>query len=535
MTRYLVAADADQIQNFLFRSSHLREVIGGSMLLTHFCENVGTNNKQNTIISVGGNFRLAFDSDAEAKRFLENLAEQFRAETGGTLTAVGPVEYQPDRPGDFSDKNKALQRTLQEAKLRRWGAEAVAHMPFMAFCASCGTEVAVHYTTPTPELPAESQVKTYLCDSCIGKAAERSAQRDRFFDAFREAIQVIIVEQDLKSDHPLRSHPLGTPRDPADNIGRLDPAQYVGYILADGNGMGKWFGASESKEMLTERSTTLEAAMWASLAEPMATLVERLEERMRVRGWLPIVPLIVGGDDLFALVPARYALDIARRIGEQFEKKLERETSGRATMGLAVIICQSHYPYALVHERGEQLLKRAKQFGKKLDVSAVTFEVIVGNELVGEKDQQGGYRSTLKPYWIGSAEKMSRTGGAGLALTVLLDQRLALKDLPGKRLAELRDLFDSAEVSEIRDDKDLARWTSRLNTLRQRIGSAKLDRALLKLGREDERGLDNIWRSVLRPDKKDPYSAHGMLDLIEMWDYAYNLDVLDIDYRPEAE
>jgi len=36
MTRYLVAADADQIQNFLFRSSHLREVIGGSMLLTHF-------------------------------------------------------------------------------------------------------------------------------------------------------------------------------------------------------------------------------------------------------------------------------------------------------------------------------------------------------------------------------------------------------------------------------------------------------------------------------------------------------------------
>jgi hypothetical protein len=37
MTRWLLAAEADQIQDSIFRSSRLREVVGGSQLLTRFC------------------------------------------------------------------------------------------------------------------------------------------------------------------------------------------------------------------------------------------------------------------------------------------------------------------------------------------------------------------------------------------------------------------------------------------------------------------------------------------------------------------
>lgn len=36
MARYLLAAEADQIQDFIFRASHLREVVGGSQLMTRF-------------------------------------------------------------------------------------------------------------------------------------------------------------------------------------------------------------------------------------------------------------------------------------------------------------------------------------------------------------------------------------------------------------------------------------------------------------------------------------------------------------------
>lgn len=37
---YLLAAEADRIQDLVFRSSSLREVVGGSQLLSRFCDEV---------------------------------------------------------------------------------------------------------------------------------------------------------------------------------------------------------------------------------------------------------------------------------------------------------------------------------------------------------------------------------------------------------------------------------------------------------------------------------------------------------------
>ena len=61
-TRYLLAAEADKIQDFIFRASHLREVVGGSQLLTRFCGEVperllsryGNDAKENVVINSGG-------------------------------------------------------------------------------------------------------------------------------------------------------------------------------------------------------------------------------------------------------------------------------------------------------------------------------------------------------------------------------------------------------------------------------------------------------------------------------------------------
>ncbi len=518
MTRHLVAADADQIQNLLLRSSHLREVIGGSMLLTRFCQGVKQELRTDAIISAGGNFRLAFDSPEQARQFKESLAEDFRAQSGGTLTTAGPLAYEPVQ---FEPANRQLQQDLRLAKLSRSGEEAVAHMPFMALCASCGVELATRHATPTPELPLDRQERPiYLCATCNAKALERRDDRPGFFDDFRSAIGA--MHPDLK--------PLRNPGDPAEAVGKFDWSRYVGYILADGNGMGKLFDQCRSEEALADLSQALDRALWAGLAEPINHLLERLDERKQKPNWMPIVPLIVGGDDLLALVPARYALDIARRIGEQFERSL----NAGATIALSVIICQNHYPYSLAYERGKHLLKASKRIGKAFGLSTVTFEVIKGNALAdGDEEGQGSRpRSTLKPYVIGAPEKIAAAETRGfLPLSVALDQRLALKNLPGKRLNELRRLFDQVNAH----DYDPERWQSNLQALRHRIDREELGAGLAALGVETARHGDTIWRSVLLPYKTDPHLAHGMPDVIEAWDYAYQLHVPDQLYRPEAE
>lgn len=535
MKRYLVAADADQIQNLLFRSSHLREVIGGSMMLSQFCKEE-TNPALAKIIAYfhgkvilndGGSFRLAFDSGKEAKGFLECLADLFREETDGTLTVAGPIEYED---GEFRSKNETLQLELLNAKYCRTGAEAEPQLPISAFCTSCGIGLAAQHVRPAWELPGEE--KTYLCDFCHGKAEDKLLKAHFFYQDYRDAI---------KKKHAADFNKfLENPKDPAELIGSLDATQYVGYVLADVNGMGRHFNRRESPEELTKLSDDLMAALWASLAAPIPDLIKRLQERKsgerelikKLENHMPIVPLILGGDDMLALVPARYALDIGCRIGQAFEENTEMSALG-VTIGVAVIICQNHYPYTLAYERGHELLQQAKKHGKSQKRSALGFEVILGNELkpsIADKtSKKKAFRSTLKPYWIGSNAHTEKS--AGSHLDTLLDQRFELRDIPKKRLHELRQLFDQKHLDDTinQDQTKLHEWLKELEEKCRRIGVTQLNGVLAALGDESK----NIWRSVSRLPKEAPYSAHGLLDLIEAWDYAYKLDKPDKEYQPK--
>lgn len=531
------------------------------MMLSDFCNSTVSGivkklknaSDKDIIISAGGSFRLAFDDEQSACDFLEYLAEHYRKQTGGTLTTAGPVEY--DKSGnatignpvanelqnDFGAKNRALTLQLLEAKLNRAGAEAVKQMPITAVCTSCGTELAAKYDTPTRELPEDERVETYLCSNCLSKAEERHNQKSRVFNYYREAIQEWEKNNEKEIDYPLTN-----PLDPPKLIGSLDPTQYVGYILADANGMGKQFNKCESEGELRHFSEKLEKAMWVGLADPIAKLIERLDERKllgKLEGRMPIVPLIVGGDDLLALVPARYALDIARRLCEQFEKQMQEE---KATLGLAVIICQNHYPYTLAYERGKYLLDQAKKRGKNLGqdstLSAINFEMVVGNELKNESMKKSGQNSSglsvsLKPYWVWEKIENKSAASAGKSLSILLDQRLLLKDLPRKRLAELRRHFDLVpninKLSGAVKSKILDKWYDDLEALQVRINSPELNKAIFLLGNEKGKTLSEMWKIVSQPNQPS-YPAHGLLDLIEVWDYAYKLDEPDNNYRPEA-
>ena len=95
MARYLLAAEADKIQDLIFRSSRLREVVGASQLLTRFCKMVPDSlidAETEIIISDGGSFRILFKNENTAKIFGEYLCEIYRLATGGTLTVAEPVK-----------------------------------------------------------------------------------------------------------------------------------------------------------------------------------------------------------------------------------------------------------------------------------------------------------------------------------------------------------------------------------------------------------------------------------------------------------
>jgi len=539
MTRYLLAAEADQIQDLIFRAAHLREVVGGSQLLTRFGDRkdgapmaLGIPD-HDLIVSGGGSFRALFDSPERAIQFGQQLAEVYYQATGGSLTAIAEPEAVKDE-ADFARASQVAQQKLREAKRKRPGRLTTAHLPYVAFCASCG----VGLTSGHEKRHPKAEQPQYLCDDCLAKGAERTEESLGAF--LKPFVQAVVGEQENPYDYiwPGRDRP-GAEReiDPTTDLGRFDPRNYVAYLVADGNNMGKVFDYCDQKQM-----RQLSDAMTVELRASLAAATQELKKGQAevAVDFIPALPLILGGDDLFALLPAPWALDFARHFCTEFEERMtalvnrknlseRNKLPRRITVAAGVVVCKANYPFYLAHAVGEERLKAAKQVAKRLAKepggrmrSVVDFEIILGSQ-AGARPEQGKYRATLRPYWLTDD---GLPPGWGVKLDALLDQRRELRHLPGKRLAQLRALYYPSALRIAEDD--LSRWDAQKKALLQRIGRdqdtrAQVESAFAALGGGD-------WYTIERKEDKE-WHGHGLPDLLEAWDFAYRLDRPRRDYE----
>jgi len=539
VTRYLLAAEADKIQDFIFRSSHLREVVGGSQLLLRFCEEVpryllprfGGNPDNDIIINDGGSFRILFDDADQARDFGVHLAEVYRLATGGTLTVAEPVEVN----GNFGWASKEAEENLRRAKRWREDWQSQEHLPYMAFCASCGMGLAAEH-----RVYYEGEKLQYLCISCLNKSAERAGTDEPglFLKKFYQ--EVVKKEELIRADWPGKQKRRNrAEKNILEDIADYDPRHYVAYLLADGNSMGEVFSKCQSRGQMHALSNGLADAIRSALAEPTKAIMEKNQLNDRT-GFIPVLPLILGGDDLFALIPAPWALDFARCFCQKYEAEMAALVKDIGlsdvvpTVSVAVVICKHKHPYALAHAAGKARLKEAKQLSKRriLDggqpCSAVDFEVVLGGRLVSGP-LNGEVRVTLRPYWVTDSEG----DDWGLPVQWLLDRRWELRIVPSKRLSELQNLYDAA--SDLQDPDEMGLWDAKLQRLVKRIEQknreqGKAVRVALELLGANEGNETGYWRKVGRYPENTWY-GHGLPDLLEAWDFALSLDKSAREYE----
>lgn len=567
MPRWLLAAEADRIQDLVFRSSRLVEVVGGSALLARFCTEVPRAlmrrhlrrdpDDADVIIAAGGAFRMAFDHAAVARAVGRDLAEMYHRVTEGTLTVAEPRPYATDGGGPgFDDASRDAEADLRARKVdRRGDATALAHMPYVAFCASCAVELAAEFARRHAD-----ERDRYLCSSCVRRADERdrdgaAASRDGFLSRFLIALQSGGFDVGAVQGHDLLTTD-------ADKVSRLDARSYVAYLLADGNGSGVLFDTCRDPATMRRLSAELDKTMWAALAAATVPLTSRLGDSTAKRNGpaVPVIPLVVAGDDLFTLLPASYAVDFARRACLEFESRLGAAADAlglrggrtRPTMSAAVVVCKRSYPYALAHRHGEALLAQAKALARAallrdgLALSTVSFSVVLGGEFAGDEAAARRGRQylvpTACPYSVGGDGASPDAAKYALDASELLDARWRLRNLPGKRRAELRHLFDVDLPVEDGDPaaafEALGReWAPRLQTLVARVSPGVGRR------RTDEDGLQLVLRRLAGEEPLgwrafDGRSASGrwsgVPDLLELWDFAMDLDRDPKDYGETA-
>ncbi|NET88418.1 MAG: type III-B CRISPR-associated protein Cas10/Cmr2 [Kamptonema sp. SIO1D9] len=106
---------------------------------------------------------------------------------------------------------------------------------------------------------------------------------------------------------------------------------YISFIYADGNNMGGYIQKIKTPEEYQQFSHDIfeatEKSVYYALREHLQphklNNLRKLESRNREGTWVhPFEIITIGGDDVLLIVPANQALDIAKTIGEEFERIL---------------------------------------------------------------------------------------------------------------------------------------------------------------------------------------------------------------------
>ncbi|SHE31479.1 Cas10/Cmr2 second palm domain-containing protein [Desulforamulus putei] len=535
---YLLAAEADKIQDFIFRASQLQEVVGGSQILRRFCEEVPEYLRPRpaeVVVAGGGSFRLLFSSKEEAEQYGERLAEIYQRATGGSLTVADPVSVD----GNFPEAASKAEKLLRRAKNRRGGAFSPVQMPYVAFCSVCGVGLARAWRQEGKG-GARSQ---YLCASCLNKSREREDGRGEFLSSFYGGV---LDEKDLSRYRWPKQ---------AKDVACFDQRRHLAYLVADVNNMGRLFNRCDRAEM-KELSQNMERIFHESLREPVKQLMERAGDdgKKLKENFIPFLPLILGGDDLFALLPAPWALDFTGKFVKNFNERIRKfvqdglmmEEAAAPTINAAVVICKETYPFSLAHRRAEELLGKTKrlavslQYEEGINCSAVDCELISGS-FAGEEVEAGKFRPSLRPYLVPAEGARGVPTGWGADLADLIQARYDLADLPQKRRARLREIFHLPVAGSREVEKTINRALREFVVRTQEVmpaGSGKenglaanLCRALKSLGGGAEDREDEFLRKFGRLPKEKAEFGHGMPDLLRFWDFTFALDKKRSDYE----
>ena len=553
--KVLFGAEVNQIQQTLFAASRQRQVVGGSDLLKLFSEAAGEKastafGAEEVIVSAGGKFYILFNNCQDAKRFGRFLADSYHFLLEGVMTIAQPVTVLQPVDDHFQAAKVTLDRDLNTRKHRRNQGEEVPHAPTIAFCNTSGYGLAARYKKMASVAGNYEYVSEAAWMMHEAGRETKKGEASSFLGGIREQLPEEYGQYDWAE----------TPED----LSVWDPSRNnVAYIVADGNNMGRYFNHCCTPDELRTLSVVVNEAVQKAIALPIPMLHRRLWEsdcldKPKIE-YLPMLPLIAAGDDVFLLLPAPYALDYARRFCLAFENELasadiikvlqERATLPPPRMSAAVVICKESYPYHLAHEYGERLLKEAKQLAKRTGretdewLSAISFGAIVGSEIaLGNTEGLGRYQTGWPAYWAIEYPpdqpvplKAART--RSVDLQTLLIQRVILQRLPSKRLNEARALFDTSQLPT--SPGELLEWENALNDLRRRIVATQssvslgiLDEALTNLGTPKANTKENPGRWH---EFRHLQYVQGLPDLLAIWNYAQLLDKPLCDYLQEHE
>lgn len=422
----LIYLETSGNQAYIFGTNRLRENVGASEVLRR----AGTTLVAEAVNQVcGGGLAVPTDDAAELQHWIANqqvaledqrehdAVEVVVATSGKALVFVRREETArrfvtawsllvTDRllgldacavytdPFDLADPDglagalSEAHRRFEEARVCRTSPLArFLRLPVVAECATSG-------------LPAAS-----VCDE-HGSETPRSRVVETKRAHFDAAVRRFGALLKGDSDHDV----LLVPQRNIDQVAERWGLDWLGVVHADGNGLGQVFMTFARHVQTIHGRDSTTNRRFVEMYRGFSQALDRLTvgafrdavhrtfnaddfRRERDRAWtLPIVPIVVGGDDLTVMCDGRRAIPFARRFLDAFEDRCQQEPrdgpirrimaaaqqTDRIGMCAGVAVVKPHFPFFSAYRLAEELLRSAKQVKRAvrdLPCSALDFHI----------------------------------------------------------------------------------------------------------------------------------------------------------------
>ncbi|MEJ1932181.1 type III-B CRISPR-associated protein Cas10/Cmr2 [Nostoc sp. NIES-2111] len=348
---------------------------------------------------------------------------------------------------------------------------------------------------------------------------------------------------------------------------------FVGYIYADGNNMGGYLRQhirtpekyrEFSKQVLDATRNAVYIALEKHLKPRRLKNLIDPDNAHRNGDWIyPFEIITIGGDDVLLIVPADKALDVAKTIGEEFEREILKSPGFRIntpydpekvhryqgekpseytsqcelSMSAGVLITAENTPIYYAQELTEQLLKSSKKLAKELKRynyygGTVDFLVLKAVTMIAsnikEFREQGLTKGHLKLY--ASPYTLHELGG--LLQTV---EALKKAKFPKSQLYQIRSLLERGKHTAI--------LNYRYFRVRLQQGQAELEtnfeQAWCQPKDENNHGNLAPWMSI-KPREFDAETEKTIYetlwrDLVDLYPFLVEDDQTPINQREQQE
>jgi hypothetical protein len=404
----LTQVDLLGIQSYVFATNRLRDAVSGSALVERLAAWVAAVcPPADVILAAGGNTLLRFPGAAQARDAITRLSRQAHDEAPGLGLVAA---HRPYEAGRLAEALRLGQEDLRRAKEER--------LPGVPLLGLGVTQPCRETHLPAAAFDADGR------PIAAGVSARRRPELARRWDGLLSAPWQFPLE--------------------LDHLGRTrDDRSLLGVVHVDGNGVGRkigeWLarqrqqGAADEAVIAgyRELSAGLNRLAHAALEEVLRRVVGaagvnpttgRSEIASRLPGrrfelhaadgvtYLPVRPIILGGDDLTFVCDGRLALDLAAAALAAFERTAV-PLLGEVRACAGVAIARTHSPILPVYELAAGLCDSAKRHvrDRQEDASALDWHIGLTGlhatlEQIRHRQYGGaGRRLTCRPYRLGAA------------------------------------------------------------------------------------------------------------------------------------